>query len=230
VARELGDVLHYFLEDAVRAHASRRVHTPVGTGEVLRAGWLWNLALELRERGCASRLVAPAGGALAAFAGADATLAPSEGELDSAFARAARELPVAEGGRWLFLLAPRAEAPCAPDLLLLLVTPDPADQARACAQVAERTRRRPCPRVGVTVHGVRDLAHAEETYLAFAERCGRACEAPLTSYGVLLDDLAVYRAVGERRSLRARGCGEAVRSLADVARLLVLDDAQAAPA
>jgi hypothetical protein len=47
---------------------------------------------------------------------------------------------------------------------------------------------------------------------------------------VLLDDLAVYRAVGERRSLRARGCGEAVRSLADVARLLVLDDAQAAPA
>ncbi len=225
--REFSDVLHYFLDGAVRAQAGRRVvaRSPIGPDEVLRSAWLWNLALELRAHGCATGLVAPAGGAIASFAPADATLAARETSLDAALERAAEALPDAPAGRWLFALDPRRASDVrgdAAELQLLLVAPDEEEIARACERVAEYAASRPAWRVGVTIHGARDVAHAEATFLSLAERCA----SDITSYGVLLDDLAVYRALGVRRPLREHSpSGDAARSVADVARLLLEDHA-----
>ena len=81
-------------------------------------------------------------------------------------------------------------------------------------------------RVGITVHGAQQLQEAEEAF-AKLNRTARAylgCD--LTSYGLLVDDLHVYRAIVAQRPIgQVHPQSPAARSLRDVAEL-VLEDAR----
>jgi hypothetical protein len=69
VARELGDVLHYFIPDddapapeppcEPGASPLAVVAVPVGASDVLRAAFVWNLAVEMARLGAAATVVAP---------------------------------------------------------------------------------------------------------------------------------------------------------------------------
>ena len=68
--RELGDVLHYFLDEAgeapdgevcasVEARALPTIAVPLGERDVVRAAFVWNLAVELARAGTRPLLLAP---------------------------------------------------------------------------------------------------------------------------------------------------------------------------
>ena len=80
----------------------------------------------------------------------------------------------------------------------------------------------------MTVHGVRSIEEARWTFLELAASCEQELGRPLTSYGLLLDDLDVYRGIVERRAVGlCRPRSRAARALRDVARLLCEETPQA---
>jgi hypothetical protein len=79
----------------------------------------------------------------------------------------------------------------------------------------------------VTLHGVESVAEAKAAFRKLSGRFEAERGRPLRSYGLLLDDLLVYRGVVERRPVvLSHPQSLASRALADVARL-VLGDARA---
>jgi MinD-like ATPase involved in chromosome partitioning or flagellar assembly len=86
----------------------------------------------------------------------------------------------------------------------------------------------PDANVGVTIHGVRRVAEAARAFQHVAGVSLRHLGRPLVSYGLLLDDLHVYRAIVSRRPIGLEHPqSRAARALQDVARML-LDDARSA--
>jgi MinD-like ATPase involved in chromosome partitioning or flagellar assembly len=80
--------------------------------------------------------------------------------------------------------------------------------------------------VGVTIHGVRSIDQARETFDMLASALERDPGRSVVSYGLLLDDLDVYRAIVNRRPIGViHPQSRASRALADVARLLLEDAA-----
>jgi MinD-like ATPase involved in chromosome partitioning or flagellar assembly len=78
--------------------------------------------------------------------------------------------------------------------------------------------------VGVTIHGVHSVAEAEATFRRLAGAAVRHLGVPLASYGLLLDDLHVYRAIVSRRAIGLTyPQSPTARALRDVARLLLGD-------
>jgi hypothetical protein len=74
----------------------------------------------------------------------------------------------------------------------------------------------------VVVCDVRNVHEAELAWIALANECS----APLTSYGLLLDDADFYRSLLARRPLLAlRPEARGARAVADVARLIRADAA-----
>jgi hypothetical protein len=107
---------------------------------------------------------------------------------------------------------------------LLFATPDPPD-LDATAELAEGVAAAaPVGEVGVTLHGVECVRDAEEAFGRLAGRFEARVGRPLRSYGLLLDDLLVYRAAVERRPVvLSHPQAHASRALADVAGLLLAD-------
>ena len=88
----------------------------------------------------------------------------------------------------------------------------------------------PGAEVGVTLHGVESVAEARPAFGRLAGRFEAELGRPLRSFGLLLDDLLVYRAVVERRPVvLSHPQSLAARALADVARLLLGDARSGAP-
>jgi hypothetical protein len=82
----------------------------------------------------------------------------------------------------------------------------------------------PGARVGVTIHGVSSIDEARRAFDALAMALEPELRPGLVSYGLLLDDLDVYRAIVNRRPIGLiRPQSRAARALADVARLLLGD-------
>ena len=82
----------------------------------------------------------------------------------------------------------------------------------------------PGARVGVTIHGVRSIDEAREAFDSLASALEPELRERLISYGLLLDDLDVYRAITNRRPIGVvHPQSRAARALADVARLLLSD-------
>jgi hypothetical protein len=82
----------------------------------------------------------------------------------------------------------------------------------------------PDARIGVTVHGARRLADAERAYGHLADVSRRRLQRVPISYGLLVDDLHVYRALVARRPIGlTRPQSPAARALRDVARMLLSD-------
>ena len=85
-------------------------------------------------------------------------------------------------------------------------------------------RARPGLEIGVTIDGVRQIAEAREAFDELARGCEQRLGLALASYGLLVDDLEVYRAISAGRPIgAARPEAPVARALGDVARLLYED-------
>ena len=253
MARELGDVLHYFLDEGDDAlPKSERfpelggedgaalpvVAVPLGPRDVVRAAFVWNLPGEIARTGAAASVVAPREADTESLWPAPG-VGPLGAELALCGARDLEELgstarEVAEiRGRerskaGLVLMCVPVDwlsgGGRLPDWTLLFTTPD-ARELRACYGQAERLMRQaPEARVGVTVHGVSSIEEARAAFFQLATATERNLGRGLLSYGLLLDDLHVYRAIVSLRPIGlAHPQSRGARAVGDVARLLMED-------
>jgi len=234
VARQLADVLHYFLDDARLASSgpTRCLALVAEPDELLGVAVLWHLAHELARRGMPIAWVS----ALSdeellpgdATAGIPRVLAPAS-EL-AGLADAVREAGAKLGARRapelvLVRVPPAWLAPedGAEDLLawtLLLAGSDP--ERRDEARLRSRRIADACPgaRIGVTVHGVRSVREGEAAFGELAHELATP-RTELASYGLLLEEHLLYDALLARRPVtRHRPHSLAAQALSDVARLL----------
>lgn len=250
MARELRDVLHYFIDEQPPQQELRRqsiLAVPIGERDVVHGAFLWNLAAEVARDGAETVVVAPAkrdaGPAWAELGGGSGvryvpTFASDLAELSATVQEVAVPAARRRGGDALVLAEIPEDWVAQPCRLaqgdpllawcLLFTTPEAGDLRRALARAEKLVARRPDARVGVTVHGVRHLEEARDAFLNLAQAAERHLDRPLLSYGLLLDDLDVYRAIVEQRALGAtRPQSRAARALRDVARLIREDLAPA---
>jgi MinD-like ATPase involved in chromosome partitioning or flagellar assembly len=79
-------------------------------------------------------------------------------------------------------------------------------------------------RVGVTIHGARRMGEAEAAFGRLARSTANHLGRELTSYGLLVDDLHVYRAIVDKRPIGlVHPQSPAARCLRDVAEMLLRD-------
>lgn len=216
---------------------------PIAGRDVVRAAFAWNLAVELARLGARTSLIAPQDPGVAALwpepgvgpMGADVQYARATDA--GALARAAIDAAIrgadeaSDGGVVLVCIPPawllRGGA-VRPLLrwLLLLSTPESRDLQEAYALAKCAYRFGPDPLVGLVVHGVRRMRDAEGAFDRMARVATRHLGHSPVSYGLLADDLHVYRAIASRRPIGLEHPqSRAARALRDVARMLC-EDAQ----
>jgi hypothetical protein len=251
LARELGDVLHYFIPDddspppepPREAHASPLaiVAVPVGERDVVRSAFVWNLAVEMARLGAAATVIAPGDEASESL-----WPPPGRGPLGTEFVPTfAPDLPALESVALDVAMSRGAECRSG-GLVLVQVPPSWLDKAADGDHLLRRTllfsaaesreleesctvARRllfaaPGVRVGVTIHGVRSIDEARRAFDSLVSALEPELRQRLVSYGLLLDDLDVYRAIVNRRPIGViHPQSRAARALADVARLLLGD-------
>ena len=254
MARQLGDVLHYFIPDddappppeplrEPSASALPIVAVPVGQNDVVRAAFVWNLAVEMTRIGAAVTVIAPgdeASESLWPQPGREPlgtefvpTFVPDLPNLASTALEVAmsRGAGCRNGGMVLVQVPPSwlDEAGDGDQLLhwtLLFSTPEAREleETRALARRLLLAARG--DRVGVTIHGVSRIDEARGAFDALVSAFEPELRERLLSYGLLLDDLDVYRSIVSRRPVGViRPQSRAARALADVARLLLSDAA-----
>lgn len=248
--RGLADVLHYFIPELPASESEAAdgtvetagvpvVAIPLGDGDVVRASLVWNLAVEVARLGVSGTIVAPALERAASLwpdpgdgpLGTELvlTFAEDPGEL----AAAARDVATgrAEAGSpgVVFLRVPppwlEKRTSALPFLrrVLLLTSPDPRELVETYA-LAKRCFALGAGSIGVTIHGARSVTEAEQAFLRLARTAERHQGRVLESYGVLVDDLHVYRSIVSRRPIGlTHPHAPAARALRDVAKLLVGD-------
>ena len=109
---------------------------------------------------------------------------------------------------------------------LLFTAPEPRELEETLALARRLFAAAPGAQVGVTIHGVGGIEEARAAFDALFSALEPELRDGLVSYGLLLDDLDVYRAIVSRRPIGViRPQSRAARALADVARLLLGDAA-----
>ena len=254
MVRGLGDVLDFYVPDdehgsapvavAPRLEAALRiVALPVAERDVVRAALAWNLTVEIARLGASASLLAPrANDASLIWAepgrgpvGAELVQSPAHGlgalyrdATDVAVRRAAEP---GEGGVVLVCVPPQwlragGDGGSLLRWALLFATPDARDLLETYALAKLLLMRRPDATVGVAIHGVRRVVEAERAFQRIAGVAARHLGRAPRSYGLLVDDLHVYRAIVARRPIGLEHPqSPAARALRDVARL-VLEDAR----
>jgi hypothetical protein len=252
--KDLGDVLHFFLPDEEKEGTPRQerpatlpiLALPIGERDVVRAAFAWNLNVEIARIGASATLIAPHDAQLEALwpeAGPGPlgceVLMSEAGDLAS-LGRAALDVSVAkaadsaDGGVVLVAVPPEWLSQPGEGLLrwmLLLSTSDSRDLANTYGLAKRLWAADSRIEIGVTVHGVRRVREARQAF----ERVARAAERHLLrqprSYGLLVDDLHVYRAIVSRRPIGLEHPqSPAARALRDVAQLVLSDARNAAVA
>jgi hypothetical protein len=218
---------------------------PIGDRDVVRAAFAWNLVVEAARLGHSAALLTPGGHAAAPLwpepgpgpVGAEVLVADAaelgalhRAALDAAVARAA-DAP--DGGLVLVRIPPAwlRGARAGRNLLrwtLLFSSTERRDLLDSYSLAKWIFAGVEDARVGLTIHGARSIAEAERAFQRVAgaslAHLGRAPQ----SYGLLVDDLHVYRAIVARRPVALEHpSSRAARALRDVAQLL-LDDARKA--
>jgi hypothetical protein len=252
--RDLGDVLHYFIPEAGEAASSAPrpaaprppgsgpsvTAVPLGHRDVLRATFVWNLAVEMTAQGAPTTVVVPSRmsppvwpepGRMAMGAELVPVLAEGLGDL----ARAALDVAVTGAAdmdrdtQVLVCIPPawlRKAADGAPVLrrVLLFASPDPTELIEAYALAKHLFAGAGDVTLGVTIYGVQQVETAARAFERLAGTAEQHLGCKLTSYGLLVDELQIYRAIVERKPIGvSHPQSRAARSLRDVARLL-LDD------
>ncbi len=229
---------------AVRKAALPIVGVPIGERDVVRAAFTWNLAVEVARAGARAAVVAPSADAASALwpeestgpLGADVVLAPAtnlgqlyRAALDVAEARTPAGRDVHPGGLVFVRIPPLwlRNPEGATGLLhwtLLFTSSESRDLLESYGIAKLLARAVPDVRVGVTVHGARRIGEAEAAFSRLADAALRRLGLPLTSYGLLVDDLHVYRAIVAQRPIAmVHPQSPAARSMGDVAQLLLED-------
>jgi hypothetical protein len=215
---------------------------PVGDRDVVRAAFAWNLAVEIARLGASAVLLAPEGDEPSPL-WPESGPGPVGSEVVSArasdlpeLARAAFDLAVSRaaesdaGGLVLVRVPPawlggQSDARALLRWVLLFGAGEPRDLLETYALAKAVLGRHAEARVGITIHGARGLADAERAFRRLADVAARHLGRSVVSYGLLVDDLHVYRGIVARRPIGLEHPqSRAARALRDVARLL-LDDA-----
>ena len=217
------------------------VSVPVGESDVVRAAYAWNLAVEIARQGASATILAPVQSEATPLwpeagrgpVGVEVALSPAQNfgdlnraALDIAVRRAAES---GDGGVVLATVPPQwfREAETGRALLrwvLLFTAAEAADLLEAYGMAKLVIAANPDSRIGVTIHGVRRVAEAEAAFRRVAEVTARRLDHRLESYGLLVDDLHVYRAIVSRRPIGLEHPqSRAARALRDVASLLLED-------
>ncbi len=220
------------------------VAVPIGDRDVVRAAFTWNLCVEIARMGGRSVLVAPSSAAGSPLwpdpgvgpLGAEVVTprVRSLGELyraalDVAVDRAAAADPEA-GGVVLVRVPPTwlRESSDTTALLrwcLIFSSGEPRDLLETYGLAKLLMTAHGSARVGVTLHGVRRISDARASFEDLSKTAEEHLGRSLTSYGALLDDLHVFRAIVARRPIGLEHPqSPAARALRDVAEL-ILDDA-----
>jgi hypothetical protein len=255
--RNLADVLHHFIPEspppatasaaagphprATRAPAALpRIAVPVGDRDLVRAAFVWNLAVETARLGACASVVAPLDPGSTLWPGDDVRPLGAEIALVQAtnlreLEQAAREVaagkasPTAEGGLVFVRVPPTwlREPGGGEDLLrwtLLFTSSDPAELLESYGLAKRIAQVLPAARIGVTVHGARRRGEADAAWRRLSDVATRRLRRELTSYGLLVDDLQVYRAIVAQRPIgQVQPQSPAARSMRDVAELLLSD-------
>ena len=214
---------------------------PVAAHDAVRAAFAWNLTVELARLGARAELIAPHDPSCAALwpepgrgpLGSQVTYPTARdlvtlghAALDAAIAGAADAV---EGGVVVVCVPPEwlvRGAAVRPLLrwMLLFGTPESGDLREAYALTKLAYRRGSDPLVGLVIHGVRRLREAERAYAHVSRVAARHLGRSPQSYGLLADDLHVYRAITARRPIGIEHPqSRAARALGDVARMLWSD-------
>jgi hypothetical protein len=213
---------------------------PMESGDVLRAALAWNLAVEVARLGGHATVVArqdpgasrvwpePGRGPL----GAELVQPEAQGIdglLTSATEAASRRAASTEGGLVL-LCAPlswlRRATGLDPALrwALLFSRTEPRELLETYALIKALLRRPDPPRVGLTIHAAHSVDAARSAFSRVADVSHRHLGRSPVSYGLLVDDLHVYRAIVAQRPIGLEHPqSPAARALRDVAELLLMD-------
>jgi len=222
--------------------------SPIDEQDVLRAALLWNLTVALAREGARAILLAPATSKSEMLwpepgrgpFGAELVLVPCEGPSD--FARTAVDLAVAQAenaldGGFILVSLPPAWLDHAEEVerllrwTLLFSGPEPYAGGKTLMLTQRVLAACPASRVGVTLLGVGSISEARAAFLELAQASETKLGHPLTSYGLLVDDLEFCRSVVSRRAVGlVRPRSPSVRALGDVASLLLADAQELAPA
>lgn len=218
------------------------VAIPIDERDLVRAAFAWNLTVEMARLGASASLLAPLAKRPNATwpeegsgpVGAEVVLPPVDGlgaltraALDVAVTRAADSR---DGGIVVVCVPPRwlrepREGRALLRWVLLLATTETRDLLETYALAKQILVSDGETRVGITIHGARRVADAEHAFNHVANVTTRHLGRTPVSYGLLVDDLHVYRAIVARRPIGLEHPqSRAARALRDVARL-VLDDA-----
>jgi len=252
VPRSLGEVLHFFLPEAegqspaprfpARSPAHTIVGVPIGDSDVVRAAFVWNLAVELSRAGACATVLAPAGEDTSSLwpdpgrgpMGSELVLTFAEGladlaraALDLAHTRAA-ESPAGPGLVLVRLppawLSKAADASALLARVLLFSSPAARDLLETYALVKRVVSCAPISTIGITIHGVRSIGEARRAFSRLAAASERHLFRSLVSYGLIVDDLHVYRSILNRHAVGlAHPQAAASRSIGEVAQLLLGD-------
>ena len=216
---------------------------PIGDRDVVRAAFAWNLVVEIARLGGSSTLLAPEEQEPSPLwpqaghgpVGAELVLAKAEGlselnraALDIAVSRAA---DTADGGVVLVRVPPAwlgntKQSRALLDWVLLFASPERRDLLETYGLAKRVLAASAKARVGVTIHGARRIGEAERAFHHVAGVLDRHLGRTLLSYGLLVDDLHVYRAIVSQRPIGIEHPqSRAARALRDVAQL-VLEDAR----
>ncbi|MEZ4280105.1 MAG: hypothetical protein R3F21_10885 [Myxococcota bacterium] len=226
---------------------------PIGERDVVHAAYTWNLAREIIRLGGSSTIVTPRADRdsplwsthdPAGLADVEVVYSAAEGltGLRRHAERVARERGRTAGGgivfarippAWLTEPSPEDEKPDGfgrtpsddPIRWLLTFTSSrPREVDSLFERIQSWVRGRPGLEIGVTVHGVHQIEAAREAFDGLARSCDERLGLPLASYGLLVDDLDLYRAIAAGRPMHApERETPAARALTDVARLLYED-------
>jgi len=240
MARELGDVAHYLLPDALpdARGAVQVVCVPIAKRDVARQALLWNLAVEVARQGAPAALVVPAPDGCAPWPAAGRgplglEVVESASEQLAALADATRDAAARAGARSaatpLVLVAvplaglrKGADAGSLLRRVLLLTRPDERELVETWAALDAIAEQSPGAEIGACIFGVRSLADARRTFEGLAALAELELERTITSYGVLIDDVHLSRSIVSQRPIALAQPGSpAARALADVAAMLL---------
>lgn len=214
---------------------------PIGERDVVRAALAWNLGIETARLGGATVILTPASdsssplwpGAGVGPLGTELVFSAAT-DLENLYATA-RELAISRvdrtrrGGIVFVRIPPawltQAEMETQPiRWLLLLTSSNRRDLAEAHDLTKVVTATNPKAEIGVTIHGVKAIAEARNAFEYLDRLSLQELGLTLASYGLLVDDLHVYRAIAAQRPIGlAHPQAPATRALVDVARLIYED-------
>jgi len=214
---------------------------PMDPGDVLRAALAWNLTVEIARLGGQATLVTrhdrhaspvwpePGRGPLGAEL-VQPDVEGLDGLLEAASEAANPRGGTSREGGLVLLCAPlpwlRRPSGLDPALrwALLFSRTEPRELLETYALIKALLQRADPPRVGLTIHAASSIDAAKRAFSRVADVSHRHLGRSPVSYGLLVDDLHVYRAIVARRPIGLEHPqSPAARALRDVAQLLLTD-------